>query len=177
MFTLKIDDELELALVQPSFAPRYVELARENYDHLARWLSWPPHVRSEDDFLAFIKGCLHDHADGKRLVCGVIYRGELVGNAAYVNINPGLKKLEIGYWLAASHQGLGIMTRVCRALIDHAFNRLGMEKVEARAATGNGASRALLERLGMNLEGILTRAEIINGQVLDHAHYGLQRPA
>ncbi|HIF9169539.1 TPA: GNAT family N-acetyltransferase, partial [Photobacterium damselae] len=44
-------------------------------------------------------------------------------------------------------------------------------------AIENKASRKVCERLGLTLEGIITRAENINGRVVDHAVYGLSRTA
>ena len=67
------------------------------------------------------------------------------------------------------------MTRVCRALIGVAFNELGMHKVQISAATGNRRSRALCERLGATLEGVITRAGVVNGVTLDHAVYRIHR--
>ena len=42
-------------------------------------------------------------------------------------------------------------------------------------ATENLASRAICERLGMKLEGIISNAENLNGRIVDHAIYGLHR--
>lgn len=50
-----------------------------------------------------------------------------------------------------------------------------MEKIQISAATGNQPSRNVCERLGFVLEGIITRAENLNGRVVDHAVYGLGR--
>jgi ribosomal-protein-serine acetyltransferase len=50
-----------------------------------------------------------------------------------------------------------------------------MEKVQISAATQNKPSRAVCERLGFSLEGVITRAENLNGPVVDHAIYGLSR--
>ncbi|WP_139697682.1 GNAT family N-acetyltransferase, partial [Aeromonas salmonicida] len=67
------------------------------------------------------------------------------------------------------------ITRACQALIHHAFDELGMEKVEIRAAVDNTASRAVCERLGFTLEGVLRRAEKLPHGIVDHACYGLLR--
>ncbi|WP_028865637.1 GNAT family N-acetyltransferase [Psychromonas aquimarina] len=175
MFSSTVDNEIKLALVQKSFAPLYVELAEENYSALEQWLAWPPHCKSEQDFVSFIQKSLHDYADGKSMVCAVWFNKKLVGNVSFNTINHNLKKVEIGYWLAESAQGKGIMTRVCKKLIDIAFNDLNMHKVEISAASENLASRAVCERLGMTLEGIITNSENLNGRIIDHAVYGLHR--
>jgi len=58
-----------------------------------------------------------------------------------------------------------------------AFIELSMSKVEISAAVENQASRSVCERLGFTLEGIITRAENLNGRIVDHAVYGLSRTA
>jgi len=175
LFSSKVDKDIKLSLVQESFAPIYTQLAQENFTYLEHWLAWPPHCKNEQDFASFIRKSLHDYADGKSMVCGIFYNEKLVGNVSFNTINHELKKVEIGYWLTESVQGNGIMTRVCKKLIEIAFNELLMHKVEISAATENSASRAVCERLGMKLEGIISNAENLNGRIVDHAIYGLHR--
>jgi len=175
LFSSQVDNEIKLSLVETSFAPVYTQLAEENFTYLEQWLAWPPHCKNEQDFTSFIHKSLHDYADGKSMVCGIFYNEKLVGNVSFNTINHELKKVEIGYWLTESVQGNGIITRVCKKLIEIAFNELLMHKVEISAATENRASRAVCERLGMKLEGIISNAENLNGRIIDHAIYGLHR--
>ena len=44
-----------------------------------------------------------------------------IHNADTVN-----QKAEIGYWLDREHEGFGIITASCRAVITHAFQDLGL---------------------------------------------------
>ncbi|UIP27537.1 GNAT family N-acetyltransferase [Photobacterium sp. TLY01] len=175
MFSQSVDQDIELVLVQPSFAARYVELVNTHYDYLSQWLAWPPHCHTEADFTDFIRRSLHEYAEGKSMVCGIFYRGQLVGNCSFNTLDHSLKTADIGYWLAADFQGQGIITRVCRHLFRLAFDHFAMEKVVISAAVDNTASRAVAERLGMTLEGVITRSENLNGRILDHAIYALQR--
>ncbi|MCG7497851.1 GNAT family N-acetyltransferase [Vibrio sp. Of7-15] len=173
MFTLNVDDDLKLALVEPSFAPKYLEIVTAQREHLSKWLAWPVHAESEAFFLSFIKKSLHDYADGKSMVCAMIFRGELVGNISFNTINHDIKMAEIGYWLSENHQGNGIVSRAVSKLIDFAFSEMGLEKVQISAAVDNQPSRNVCERLGMQLEGLITNSENLNGRIVDHAIYGL----
>ncbi len=176
MFTKTIDEELKLALIQESFATRYTELVSQQLDYLSQWLAWPPHCQSEQDFKLFIQKSLHDYADGKSMTCAIVYKDEIVGNCSFNTINYDTLTAEVGYWLSQAHQGKGIMTRVVTTLIDMAFNELGMEKVQLAAAKDNTASRAVAERVGMTLEGIITNREKVADRILDHAIYGIANP-
>ncbi len=175
MLVLDVDEDIQLSSVQESYAKVYVALARENYDYLARWLVWPPFIKTEEDFGGFISRCKSAFERRDAITFGIIYAGDLIGNIAYKYINTELKKVEVGYWIAASHQGKGIICRACSRLVEYAFADLDMVKVEMCVASGNKPSRAVCERLGMTLEGIITNAEVVQGRVLDHAVYGLHR--
>jgi len=173
MFTLKVEDDLELTLVEPKFASNYLDIVSEQREYLGEWLAWPAHAKDEEFFLEFIKSSLHDYAEGKSLVCAMIYQSHVVGNISFNTINHELQKVEVGYWLHQDFRGKGIVSKSLSKLIDLAFTEFNMLKVQICAATENQPSRAVCERLGFKLEGILTRAENLNGRVVDHAVYGL----
>jgi RimJ/RimL family protein N-acetyltransferase len=64
------------------------------------------------------------------------------------------KTPEIGYWLGAPHWGHGYATEATRALIDHAFEDLGLERLEAGARVSNPASRRVLEKCGFQWSSV-----------------------
>lgn len=175
MFTLDVDQELELALVHPKYAKYYLEIVTKDRDYLSQWLAWPPHANDEAFFLSFIKRSLNDYAEGRSLTCTILWQGNVVGITSFNKIDHSLKTVEIGYWLSSEFQRKGIMTRSVAKLIEIAFTELGMEKVAISAAVGNQPSRSVCERLGFSLEGIITRAENLNGRIVDHAVYGLNQ--
>jgi ribosomal-protein-serine acetyltransferase len=175
MFTLEVEEDLELALVEPKFASKYLDIVSNQCDYLSEWLAWPPHAENEAFFLNFIKKSLHDYADGKSLVCAMMFKNEVAGNISLNTINHDLQKVEIGYWLRRDLQGMGIVSKSLSKLINYAFIELNMQKVEISVAVDNQSSRGVCERLGFKLEGIITRAENLNGRVVDHAVYGLNR--
>ncbi|MDR9828776.1 GNAT family protein [Vibrio sp. FNV 38] len=177
MFTMRVDKKIELALVQPSFAVEYLRLLNLNLEFLSQWLAWPNHIQEVSDFTTFIQQSLVDYANGKSLTCAIIFDGDVVGNISFNSIDSALGKVEIGYWLAQDFCGKGIVSCSVAYLIDYAFEQLKMEKVQISAAVENMPSRRVCERLGFELEGIITRAENLNGRVVDHAVYGLTKKA
>jgi RimJ/RimL family protein N-acetyltransferase len=60
--------------------------------------------------------------------------------------------VEIGWRLACEHQGKGYATEGARALVNFAFNELGLPNVVAITAVENKASRHVMEKLGMSLQ-------------------------
>ncbi|GAK86336.1 ribosomal-protein-L7p-serine acetyltransferase [Vibrio ponticus] len=175
LFAFEVDADIQIALVEESFAPIYAALVSEQVDYLGQWLAWPPYCQSEQDFRLFIQRSLVDYAEGKSLTCAIIYHGQIVGNCSFNNIDHGLRRVQVGYWLSQKHLGKGIMTRVVKKLIELAFSKYGMEKVELRAAVDNWSSRAVAERCGMALEGVISNSEKVGERILDHAIYGIHQ--
>ncbi|MBP5168758.1 MAG: GNAT family N-acetyltransferase, partial [Oscillospiraceae bacterium] len=52
-------------------------------------------------------------------------------------------------------------------IIDHAFSCSDVNRIEAFVETPNTASRALLEKLGFRLEGLLREHEMCRGNLID----------
>jgi len=66
-------------------------------------------------------------------------------------------KIELGYWLGVAYWGEGYATEAARALIDYAFDDLGIDELEAGARVSNPASRRVLEKCGFQWSGVVLR--------------------
>jgi ribosomal-protein-serine acetyltransferase len=55
------------------------------------------------------------------------------------------------------------------------FLTLDLQRIQIAAGTANRASRAIPERLGFKLEGILRGRENLYGTFIDHAMYSMLR--
>lgn len=82
----------------------------------------------------------------------------------------------LGIWLAESHQGRGIGTRTVGELIQYAWSRLDLHRLEAEVFVGNGASRRCFEKNGFVLEGTLRGATLKRGVPRDMWMLGLVNP-
>ena len=67
------------------------------------------------------------------------------------------------------------MHEALQALLQHAFDRLDLNRLEADIDPRNLASARTLERLGFQKEGYLRERWIVNDEVSDTALYGLLR--
>jgi RimJ/RimL family protein N-acetyltransferase len=64
--------------------------------------------------------------------------------------------VEIGWtWLAASAQGTGINIEAKLLLLRHAFDHLGVARVDIKTDARNDRSRWAIEKLGATFEGVL----------------------
>jgi RimJ/RimL family protein N-acetyltransferase len=67
-----------------------------------------------------------------------------------------LRAVEIGFtWLGASAQGAGINAEAKLLLMSHAFERLGVARVDLKTDARNERSRRAIEALGATFEGVL----------------------
>jgi ribosomal-protein-serine acetyltransferase len=170
-----INNDIDLPLVKKSFIPEYVALVKKDYNYLSEWLEWPTVCVTKEDFGKFFADSISSYESDKTFHGAIRYKGTIAGLAGYNTIDFRLKRVEIGYWLGQDFQGKGIITKVCKHLINYAFEELKMQKVQISIATGNLKSRAVCERLGMKLEGIVTNEEKVGDRILDHAIYGIHR--
>lgn len=92
---------------------------------------------------------------------------------AVINWEHGLA--EVGYALAPRFQGQGLMRRALAQLLSLLFQRTAIERVEARCASRNVASRRVLERTGFHHEGTLRKYFALEGERLDNELYAILR--
>lgn len=175
MFYYPITRDLELRLLVPYHAVELYALIDANRDHLRRWMGWVDSVTCVADVQASRRNNLHSFAENGCFEAGIWHQGRLAGVIAVQSIDWTIGSTTIGYWLAASAQGQGLMTQACRAVLPHLFDTLELHRVEIRAATGNAASRAIPERLGFRHETTLPNAEQLPHGLVDLEVYTLLR--
>jgi ribosomal-protein-serine acetyltransferase len=173
MFETRIDDELMLRTLGEDDAETLFRVVDGNRSHLREWLPWLDANTTSKDSLAFIQSTLRQEAANQGFTCAVEFRGHIVGVAGYHPIRWNNKSVEIGYWLAREAVGHGIMTKCCRVLVSHAFTGYGLNRVQIPAAVGNRRSRAIPERLGFQMEGIIRDAEWLYDHFVDHVMYAM----
>jgi RimJ/RimL family protein N-acetyltransferase len=85
-------------------------------------------------------------------------------------------RFEIGYWCRPSMQGRGLVTEAVQTLTRFAFDALRARRVEVRMSSANTKSRAVAERCGFTLEGVLRQDALdVNGQPRDTVVYARVR--
>jgi ribosomal-protein-serine acetyltransferase len=173
MFTLKVDHELELRLLQLQDSSQFFQLVEENRDHLRKWLPWVQNVTSPIDTESLLSLWQQQFAENIGCNFGIFYRGELVGSIGLHQIDWYNKFTSVGYFLAKKAERRGIMTRTVRTILNYAFFHLGLNRVEIRCGVNNNKSRAIPERLGFVLEGIVRQGENLSGHYHDLFLYSM----
>ena len=173
MFTIRVDEQLQLALLEKRHAAKIFELTDNSREYLKEWLPWVDFTKTIADSENFIAMSRKQYLDNNGFNLAIVYEGEIVGIIGLHFIDWHNKRTSIGYWLGEGHQGKGIMTRATEALTTYCFEELGMNRIEIRVVPENEKSRAIPERLGYKIEGTLKQYEYLNGQFFDHYIYGM----
>ncbi|MBR2565764.1 MAG: GNAT family N-acetyltransferase [Paenibacillus sp.] len=80
---------------------------------------------------------------------------------------------EIGYVLHPAHQGNGYVTEACRALLQFGFRELGVHRIYAKCRPENPASVRVMQRIGMQREGVLREHWFYKGRYHDSVLYSI----
>lgn len=122
---------------------------------------WPSH-QSVEDSLNIIKTVFC------RDECYAVVRGDIPIGCAELLIHPngnhwwGEGSAELGYWIAEEYQSNGFATEACMALVERAFNELGIKRIYATYMKENLASKRVLEKLGFEYFDELNNVNYLN---------------
>ncbi len=130
---------------RPQDEDRFVALFQDG--RVSRWMGDGKLVPEADDRALF--GRIFTKVYARRLfdVWAVRENGRYVGHAE-IKPTEVVDGHEIVYALAPEAWGRGLGTELTEAVIGHGFGTLGLEEVHATVTAANGASLALLTRLG-----------------------------
>jgi ribosomal-protein-serine acetyltransferase len=171
----ELERETSMRLYEHDDLPQLYSVVIDNLDHLHTYLAWARPDYSRETAAEFIARSRRDAAEGKNLTLGIFRNAVLAGSVGFVSFARHSKRAEIGYWISKHFERQGIITAACRKLIIHGFNSLGLHRIEIRCAVENVRSRAVPERLGFTLEGIIRQSEWRHTKFHDMAVYGLLR--
>jgi ribosomal-protein-alanine N-acetyltransferase len=89
-------------------------------------------------------------------------------------IRGGLQSAFVGYGAVAAHTHRGYMSEGIQLVLAHAFETLGLHRLEANIQPGNQRSRALVQRAGFVHEGFSERYLLIDGHWRDHERWAIR---
>lgn len=173
---------LVVALARPGMEGAMAGFLERNFSsHLARWSPPPEPGFFEESFWRerLARAVEEFHAD--RSVRFVLHPaealGEIVGTVNYTNIVRGaFHACHLGYQIARSHEGRGLMTEALRGANDFMFETMRLHRIMANYRPENERSARVLERLGFVREGLARDYLFIDGDWRDHILTSLTNP-
>lgn len=167
-------NRLILRKMRPTDAEAIFSYASDS--EVSRYVIWEAH-RSIQDSRAFLDLVLAGYESGGEPNWGIVYKGDnkFIGTCGFVNHSPEHARAELGYALSTEYRGRGLMPEAVQAMIRFGFQRMGLNRIEARCIAENTASARVMEKAGMTYEGTLREHELIKGSYRDMRRYSILR--
>jgi len=122
---------------------------------VTKYLTWRPNRKAEET-QDFLRGCLEAWDEGKSFHWTIVRKedNKLLG---MITARVDDHRWELGYALARSYWGEGYMTEGVKKLVDWALAQEEIYRVWSVCDVDNLASARVMEKAGMQREGILRR--------------------
>ncbi len=102
---------------------------------------------------------------------------ELVGTISLVQVMRGPAQSAIlGYALDQKHNNKGYTSEAVKLVVNYAFKKIALHRIEAGVMPGHKASIRVLEKAGFHQEGIAIQNVEINGKWQDHQVLAIINP-
>lgn len=99
--------------------------------------------------------------------------GQPIGSISVVSHNDLAQKAEIGYCIGKAWWHQGITSEALERVMRFLFDEVGMNRVESRHDVNNPNSGKVMEKCGMQFEGIRRQSDWNNQGLCDTAYYGI----
>lgn len=142
---------------------------------VVRYMPWGPNTWT--DTQDFLRRRLDEQGTDPRrsfgLAATLASSGELIGASGIRVTSTQLREANMGYAYRRDVWNRGYATEAARALVTFGFEDLGMHRVYAYCDVDNVASVRVLQKTGMQREGLLRRHMPIRGRWRDSYLYAV----
>jgi len=144
---------------------------------VTKWLLVVPNPYRKKDALWWINHC-KKNARGKKpksyeFAIELKSEGKVIGGISMSSIKYDQGKASTGYWINEKYHRQGYGSETLKAILDFAFNKLNLRRIEAGVFEGNPSSAKLLEKFGAKKEGVKRKNCICKAE--NEIMYGLLR--
>ncbi len=148
-------------------------LAMLSTEEVARFISPPP--TTVEGFERFIAWTHRERMAGNYACYAIVPQGmtTAVGIFQVRSLQPDFGTAEWGFAMGSQFWGSGIFTEGARLVLDFAFDVIGANRLEARAAVANGRGNAALRKIGAVQEGVLRHSFLRHGKYHDQVLWGI----
>ena len=141
---------------------------------VTEYVTWPPHQNLEDS-----RKVLESREKNYREEVGKLFfvwairlsvNGRMIGTIDFKQPHPHVGQFD--YALGFEHWGKGLMSEAGSAVIDWAFTNVpALERFQAFCVAENQGSRRVMEKCGLEFEGLRRKVMAVKGRPVDLAYY------
>ena len=148
-------------------------LALLTTEEVTRFISPPP--TTIEGFERFIQWARRERECGRYACFAVVPDGydTAVGLFQVRQLDPDFGTAEWGFAIASEFWGSGLFVAGAELVVDFAFDVIGVNRLEARAAVENGRGNGALRKIGAVQEGILRKSFLRGGRYLDQSLWAI----
>lgn len=146
------------------------------HEQVAATTATIPHPYRMEDAVSWIEQVKKHVAEGKVFNFGITVRktNALIG-AIDLRLEPDNALADMGYAIHPDHWNRGYVTEAAAALVRFGFETLGLNRIHAHHFATNPASGRIMEKIGMQREGVMRQRFRKWGQFVDTIHYAILR--
>ena len=139
-------------------------------NNLRDGLPYPYTVKDAQDYITEMLSANQE----KTFAFAITLDDKVVGSIGVFRCeNIHFRTAEMGYYIGEPYWGKGIMTSAVKQTCQYIFEHTDIIRIFAEPLDNNTASCRVLEKAGFQLEGLLRKNAVKNGQVLDMKMYAL----
>ncbi len=147
---------------------------------ISKWtatIPWPYREEHASGWIRTHRG-LWERGEGAEFAITKAPDGDFIGAVGLRPIDWKDRKAVAGYWVAAWARNEGVATRALTLATGWAFEQVGLQIVELQTMMGNRASERVAEKVGFDLDAIVSDAAhpIAEGQRFNVTRWVLTRP-
>ncbi len=175
----RLDGERTVLLApRPGLGAELAVVVTQSLSHLRPWMVWAQDAPTAESAELVVRRMQADFIARRDLTWQLYARrpdgraGRLLGGTGLHRMDWRVRRFEIGYWIRPEAAGQGHVSEAVRLLTALAFDRLAARRLEIRCDARNLRSRAVAQRCGFELEGVLRRDALgVDGTPRDTAVY------
>lgn len=144
--------------------------------HVSEYTTWSTHTSIEDTKY-FIKSLLKMYKKRELVDWGIVHKAEkkIIGTCGYVEWSMTHSRAEMGYALSRKYWNQGYMSEAVNAMMEFGFREMHLNRIQAKCQVNNIASARVMEKVGMQLEGILRQQLFVKDEYWDLKIYSILR--
>ncbi len=159
-------ERLLLRKITPDDAEDMYEYARSA--QVTQYLLWDPHpdLNFTRRYLLHVQ---EQYRLGNYYDWAIELRADhrMIGTCGFAAIDTDNNCAEVGYVINPQYRGRGIAPEALEQVLTFGFDNLHLHRIHARYLVGNDASRKVMDKCGLQFEGIAAGAILLRGNYRD----------
>ena len=141
-----------------------------------RFLTWPLHESAEDT-RKLLAGWAERYENPERYCWAIVLKEteDVIGTIAAPTVKNRVEAVEVTYCIGSKWWGYGFVPEALQTVMKYMFEEVQANRIEAGFDANNPNSGRVMEKVGMQREGILRQAGRNNQGLFDLVFYGILR--